>query len=172
MVEGGSKKVGVASVLMIAGMAMLIGIAVGVGGGALFPTESSSPLPAHGELASEAEVVDEPVDNVVDTPSWVPDGFKQLDDSVAVRPVPSSEGWVCKKTGDGVCMRVEVATAETCKARVDMVTLDESNRIVDDVWEVTDVPSGTIGFVEFSLSSQDKWISFNIFDADCYYSVE
>ena len=168
MSEREPRKVGIFTVIAVSAAAVIVGVGGTILGISVFSSESDPQSNLVEVSVTQTDGLDEPVEEPVEIASWVPSGFTQIDESVAYRLVRPDGSWECQVAGDGVCLRVELATAETCTVKLDMSTLDDSNRIIENLWETADVPAGTIGFVEF-YPTDPNFSQFLVYDGDCYY---
>jgi len=102
--------------------------------------------------------------------SWIPAGFTQISKNVAYRGVPAEQGPECAE-GMDFCVNFEVATAQTCRVKLDIVTQDADMRIVEELWDVARVPVGSIGIIQFPIRDVNEIETIEVFDGECYFDL-
>jgi hypothetical protein len=98
--------------------------------------------------------------------SWIPDGFSQWNDYIAFRFM-DKDTFGCD--GSEACIGIEVATSATCSVRLDIVTIDRSGRIVEELWDTAQIPVGAIGALQFPVSVTTDLERFEIVYGECYF---
>lgn len=102
----------------------------------------------------------------------VPDGFTRLTAYVAVKPV--SDPPRCSDARDHLCVFYEVITnvedyPDDCSVSIDVVFVDESNRIVDDAWDTAKVPMGLVRIFELG-TRETTAVDHQLLKASCFFS--
>jgi len=129
------------------------------------PTESKPTSPGPAEEST-------PLSFEEQYPWDVPDGFTRLSAWIAVNPV--SDPPRCSDSRDYLCVFYEVITnveeyPDDCSVFVDVIFIDESNRIVDDAWAHAKVPKGLVRLFELS-TREPTAVRHELVKASCAFS--
>ncbi len=89
--------------------------------------------------------------------NYVPEGFDEVIQGVAIRALDGRPGVY------------EVTPYRDCTVKVNAVFYDDSNRVVDEVFDSADVPFGYIGVIELRSTSRQA-VGHKVTEAACYFS--
>lgn len=92
------------------------------------------------------------------TINYVPDGFEDVDGGVAFRATENENTF-------------EVTPYKSCTVRMDAVFVDSEKRVIEEVYEYTDVPFGYVGVLNFGRGPNGA-TGLEIMEVNCYFSTD